>query len=154
MRKQQVKKQLAVSLTKNISTQRGVDQVSQFSAVLGKIRQISVMGENPAAVLERVRVQRTECTLRCLANMCDDGLGSDNARHVLKQAIVHRRSSALDQVRCAAEVVGYAPAIRVVRALDTQRIFSPHQTAVDLTTNHRTKAKQSAHADTIGVRWK
>ena len=72
---------------------------------------------------------------------------------MLKQTIVHRSSSTLDEVRRAAKIIGHSPAVRVMCALDTQRVLCPDQAAVDLTTNHRTKAKQSAHANTNGVRW-
>jgi hypothetical protein len=141
----EVEQELAIGGAEDVASKLGEHVVSQGLAVFEESLYVAVVGEDPGAELKGVRVERRELALRGLSDVGEDGLGGDHAGDPMKEGIRERGRGALDEVRRPPDVVGDAPAIRVLSALDGQRILGRHQAVVDLALNDGAESEESTH---------
>src|SRR4051812_3004528 len=102
---------------------------------------VPVVREYPAAILKRVTVENRAATLGSLAHVREYGLGRDDAAQAMEERIAQGRGGAARDVRRAIDIEGNAPAVRVLIALDAERIFGGEQRAVNLARDNAAKAE-------------
>ena len=113
--------------------------------MLAKSGHLAVVAKDPIAKLEGMGVDRRHRPHRRLAKVGEHRLRGHDARHPLKEAIRHRRVDAFDHMGISLHVIGHAPSIGMALTLVHQCIVGTDQAAMNLTGNHGTKPKETAH---------
>lgn len=112
----------------------------------GEVADLAVVGHHPAAVLKRMAVEYGLVADRRFAYVGQDRLGGDHPADLLEELVAQGGGGAAGHVGCALDVVGDAPSVRVVRALDAQGVLRVDEGAVDLARDDAAETEEPAHA--------
>ena len=136
-RQQVVEDMLAVGDALDVVAQQRIDMVDHQVAHAVEIGHRAVMGENPASVLEGMRVLQRGAADGRLADMGDHGVGIDAGRRLAKMLAMPGRPGLFLDHRHGVAIVGHPPAMAVHQPLGValallhQGVLRMHEAAFD-----------------------
>ena len=136
---------LAVRIAEHEAPELGQYLLDELGAMPRELRDVAVVGEDPAPVLKGMAVEHSLVALGRPPDVGEHRLAGHHTAQSMEELISERELGALGDVGRAIDVEGHAPTVGVLVALFAEGVLRVEQRAVDLARDDAAEAEQATH---------